>query len=136
MYKVKLATKSGPARYGWYNTNFSKHALVGLMQEMLDQITLYDMETVKELKGFEENAEGKMEGKSDNLVIATGLAMLGFKRYEYLRRDYLKPIITAQKVKPNYMVYTLDEVLDSIGKRRRNSYGPFGQQTGVGYPMS
>lgn len=136
LYKVKLATKSGPAKYGWYNTDTTKHALVGLMQEMFDQIALYDTETVMELKSFEETAEGKMEGKSDNLVIATGLAMLGFKRYEYLRRDYLRPAPIIVKEKPNYMTYTLDEILENINARRRKGYGPFQPQAGQGYPYA
>lgn len=134
LYKCKLETKSAPPKYGWYNTAFTKHALVGLMLEQLDQITLYGIQTVKELKGFEENAEGQMSGKEDNLVIATGLAMMGFKRFEYLRQEYMRPKVVVVKEKPNYMVYTLDEILENLAKRKYAIRGMFGPQVGQGYP--
>ncbi len=129
IYKRKYGTKTTPPQYGWNNSDLTKHAMIGMMQEMLDQITLYGIQTVKELKGFEENKEGKLEGKSDNLVIATGLGMMGLKRFEYLRKEYLKPIVQEQKEKPNYMTYSLDEILKNINTRKIPN-----TQVGAGYP--
>lgn len=134
IYKRKFATKTSPAVYGWNNSDTTKHALIGLMQGDLDQVTLYGMQTVKALKGFEETEDKKMEGKDDHLVIATGLAMLGLKKFEYLRGAHIpKPII--EKPKPNYMTYTLDEVLENIAKRKGYIGGLFGRQVGEGYPL-
>jgi len=132
IYKRKLATKASPAIYGWNNSDTTKHALIGLMQEDLDQIILHGVQTVKALKGFEET-EGKMGGESDHLVIATGLAMIGLKKFEYLRGAHIpKPVV--KKPKPNYMTYTLDEVLENIAKRKGYIGGLFGRQVGEGYP--
>lgn len=130
IYKRKLGTKSGPPSYGWMNSDTTKHALIGLMQEMMDQVTLYGMQTVKELKAFEETQEGKLSGKSDNLVIATGLAMLGLKRFEHLRKEYLRPVVITVKPKTNYMTYNLDDVLARLDKKNRKA----DMQVGEGYP--
>lgn len=135
IYKRKLGTKHSPPLYGWHNTDINKHALIGTMQEHLDEIRLYGTQTVKELKGFEETAEKKMQGKSDNLVIATGLAMLGLKKFEYLRRDFLTPKVEVKREKPNYMTYKLDDILNDIEKRRKGP-GLFGIQVGQGYPSA
>jgi len=133
IYKRKFATKLTPPIYGWHNTEANKHALVGIMQENLDQIVLYGAQTIKELKSYEETAEGKMTAKSDDLVIATGLAMIGLKRFEYLRNDYWAPNVETPQEKPNYMTYTLEEVLANIEKRRAQ-IGRYGRQAGIGYP--
>jgi hypothetical protein len=133
IYKRKFATAKTPAVYGWNNGDTTKHALVGLMLDNLDQITLYGIQTVKELKAFEETPEGKMQGKSDNLVIATGLAMLGLKKFDYLRQEYTRPKIEVVKEKPNYMTYTLESVLANIEERRKGIYG---NQAGPSYPYN
>jgi hypothetical protein len=133
IYKRKFATSKTPAVYGWNNGDTTKHALVGLILDNLDQVTLYGIQTVKELKAFEEDSEGKMKGKSDNLVIATGLAMLGLKKFDYLRQEYERPKVEVVKEKPNYMTYTLESVLQNIEERRRGIYG---HQAGPGYPYN
>jgi hypothetical protein len=132
LYKRKFATKITPAIYGWHNNESNKHALVGIMQESLDQVVFYGGQTVKELKSFEENAEGKMGAKSDDLVIATGLAMMGLRRFDYMRQDYWNPKAERKVNKPNYMTYTLDEVLANISQRKQliSKY----HQAGSGYP--
>jgi len=132
LYKRKFATKVTPAIYGWHNNESNKHALVGIMQESLDQVVFYGGQTVKELKSFEENAEGKMGAKSDDLVIATGLAMMGLRRFDYMRQDYWNPKAERKVNKPNYMTYTLDEVLANISQRKHliSKY----HQAGSGYP--
>lgn len=133
IYKRKFATKLTPAIYGWHNNETNKHALIGVMQESLDQLVLYGSQTVKELKSYEENAEGKMMAPNDDLVIATGLAMIGLRRFDYLRQDFWMPKPEAIYVKPNYMTYSLEEVLDNIAKRRGLIAG-YRNQAGVGYP--
>lgn len=131
IYKSKFATQSSPAKYGWWNSNISKHVLVGLILEEIPQTIFYGKQTVDELNSFEETPEGRLEGKSDNCVISTGLAMMGLKKYFYLRGTHIpKPV--EVKAKPNYMTYTLDEVLENISKRKQGgSY--FGNQVGIGY---
>jgi hypothetical protein len=132
LYKQKLGTKATQPKYGWYNSDTSKHALIGNMQEWLDEVKWYGKQTIGEFESFEETEKGKMEGDSDNIVIASGLAMLGYKKLEHLRQAYITPkVIESPKAKPNYLVFTLDEVLDNIG-RRHGFYSS--SQVGSGYP--
>lgn len=133
IYKRKYATATIPAIYGWNNNESNKHALVGIIQEGLDDIQLRGMQTVKELKGFEETPGGKMGGVHDDLVIATGLAMLGLRRYEYLREEFMTPKHNVTPIKRDYMTYTLDEVLENISERKKLITG-YRNQAGPGYP--
>lgn len=133
LFKRRYATRTSPPIYGWSNSETNKHALVGLMQEDLQELTFYGIQTVKELQSFEETAEGKLTGTKDDLVIAAGLGMMGMRRFAYLREEYMRPKQPiVEKVRPNYMSYTLEEVLDNISKRRRSLYER--DQSGQGYP--
>jgi hypothetical protein len=132
IYKRKLATKSTSPQYGWMNTNTTKHALVGVMQEELGQLSIYGSDTYSELTAFEETPSGKLEGQSDNLVIATGLALLGYKKFQHLRREEVDLPVAKVKSRPNYMTFTLESVLDSIKSRAYKNF--FGDQAGRGYP--
>jgi hypothetical protein len=124
LFKSKLATRVTPARFGWYNTRLTKHQIIGLMQEWLDQVSLYGLGTVKELKAFEETPEGDFKGRSDNLVIATGLAMMGLKRFSHLRTEYLTPRPALPEKPKSYMYYTFDEIMENLEKRRHASIFP------------
>ena len=133
IYKRSFGTKTTPPVYGWQNTQNTKHAAVGLAQETLSEITFYGLQTVKELKAFEEDAEGRLGAKSDNLVIATCLAILGLKKYEYLREKFLTPVTReVKKEKVNYLTYTLEDVLSRIKKNKGGSSTI--AQVGRGYP--
>lgn len=116
LYKRKYGTATTPPSYGWNNTQITKHAIVGLSQEMLNEVTLYGSQTVIEMKSFEENEEGKMSGSSDNLVIATNLAMLGLKKFEYLRENYKKPRIEPRPKEMKKFVRTFEAILGGIKK--------------------
>jgi len=83
---------------------------------MLNEVTLYGSQTVIEMKSFEENEEGKMSGSSDNLVIATNLAMLGLKKFEYLRENYKKPRIEPRPKEMKKFVRTFEAILGGIKK--------------------
>ncbi len=132
LYYYAKATTKHPAKYGWMNTNQKKHELVGMMQEMLDQFTFYDKKTIEEIQAFEEDEEERMGGKSDNLVIASGLAMLGCMKQAHFRTEYLLPRVEKPPKPDSYMYYTLDNVLASIAQQRRGqTYFP--RQSGVGY---
>ncbi len=133
IYKSKVGTATTPPKYGWYNTNFNKHQMIGLMQEWLDQVTVYGEQTTQELKAFEETEEGQLGGKSDNLVIATGLAMMGLKRFNYLRDEHNKP---APEVKPkrNYSATSLEEILKNLDDKRRWHKDFFGEQVNMNWP--
>lgn len=132
IFKRNFGTKTTQPIFGWQNTQNTKHAIVGIAQEMLPEIILYGMQTVKELKGFEEDTEGRMNGKSDNLVIATCLAILGLKKYEYLHKEYsVVPAPKVEKKKANYLTYTLEDVMARIKKNKGDSHLA---QVGRGYP--
>jgi hypothetical protein len=131
IYKRSFGTKTTEPIYGWNNTQTTKHAIVGVAQEMISDITFHGMQTVKELKAFEEDREGKMGAKSDNLTIATCLAILGLKKFEYLRKEFIKPKEEVKKhEKVNYMTYTLEDVLSRIKTNKSKSIA----QVGRGYP--
>jgi hypothetical protein len=129
LYKHKLGTANAQPKYGWQNTKTTKHMLVGTMQEHLGELTLYGKQTVAELEGFREVEEGKMEGKSDNLVIATGLALLGLLKQAHLRGGHL-PKLEQARPKRDYRVITFEEIIDSIRRKRVRS------QAGEGYPYA
>jgi hypothetical protein len=131
LYYYKRATTKSPAKYGWLNSQQHKQELVGGMQEMLDQYTFYDKKTVEEFQKFEEDVEGKMGAKSDNLVIAGGLGMLGCMKQIRFRTDYLTPPPPLKEKPSSYMYYTLDEALKSIEVLQRGS-GYFKPQVRIG----
>lgn len=131
LYYYKRATTKSPAKYGWLNSQQHKQELVGGMQEMLDQYTFYDKKTVEEFQKFEEDVEGKMGAKSDNLVIAGGLGMLGCMKQIRFRTDYLTPPPPLKEKPSSYMYYTLDEALKSIEVQQRGS-GYFKPQIRIG----
>jgi hypothetical protein len=133
LHKRKLATTGSPAQYGWMNNNSTKHALVGLIQEELDQIIIYGGSTQAELTSYEETPDGKLGSKSDNLVIAFGLALLGYKRFQHLRDSHLFRPAPPAKERPSYMTFSLDEILQNF-KQRRQGEGFFKNQVGRGYP--
>jgi hypothetical protein len=130
LFKRKNATKSAKAEFGWLNSQTSKHALVGAILEDLSELTIYGELTVGELKGFEENADGKMGGKSDNTVIAVGLGMLGLQKYLSQRKTFLTPLKVVEKINinRNYMYYSIDDILNSLPTKTPN------KQVGKGYP--
>jgi hypothetical protein len=87
------------------------------------------------LEGFEEDDHGTMGGASDNLVIALGLAMIGYKKFEHYRISYLAPPPPPiKKVIPNYMTYTLDDVLSNLNERRGSDR--MRNHIGLGYPYN
>lgn len=131
IFKRSYGTKTAQPIYGWQNTQNTKHAIVGAVQEMLPELTLYGIQTVKEMKAFEEDVEGRMRAKSDNLVIATCLTVLGLQKYSYLREQYLMPPPQKEIKKiTNYLTYTFEDVIARIDKRRKNNIA----QVGRGYP--
>lgn len=134
IYKIKYATGTSPAKYGWMNSRNSKHVLVGTMLETMDAITIYGKQTITELEGFEENENGTMEGDSDNLVIALGLAMLGYKKFEHYRLEYERPIVIVERPMRSYMTYTLEEVLDNLNERRGSDR--LRSHVGMSYPYN
>lgn len=118
LYKRRYGTKTTSPQYGWNNTDTTKHALVGVMQEMIDDVTFYGVQTVKELKKFEEDEKGKMGSDSDNLVIASGLGMLGLRKYEYLRKDFVKPRIVVKQNPVNYMQTSYEQIFEDLKKNK------------------
>lgn len=122
LYKRKYGTATTPPSYGWNNSQITKHAMVGLSQEMLGDIKLYGSQTVTEMKSFEEDEDGKMAGSSDNLVIATGLAMLGLKKFEYLRKEFVKPRVEVKVKEPKKFFVTFEAIMAGVKKKPKNNH--------------
>jgi len=65
---------------GFKTTGTSKPYIVGILQSLLPEITMYDEVTVDQLRGFGEREEGTLgnvEGANDDAVIALALACEG-----------------------------------------------------------
>jgi hypothetical protein len=103
IYQAKQAgaRTTGLARiktYGFTSTHASKYKLVGNIQSMLPDVTLYDEVTVDELHGFGEPEPGKMgnvEANHDDHVTALGLALEG------VQREIMYGVLSYDKVKVN-----------------------------------
>jgi len=137
IYKSKLATSGSKAKYGWQNTNQTKHFLIGMMIEDLPEVIIHGAQTEYELNSFEEQEDGKLQGDSDNCVIATGLSLLGLRKFEYMRGAHI-PKTVVQKAKVNYSDTSFDEIIGNLERRRGGSGYPglLGKQTGPGYPSA
>lgn len=135
IYKRKLGTSTQPPLYGWNNSDTAKHALIGLMQEELDSLYIHGQQTCNELLSFEEDANGRMGSRSDNLVIATGLMLLGMKKYSHYRDEYHKPQPSQKQAKPDYTLTSFEEIMENIRQRQRQ-IDLFTSQAGRGYPYN
>ena len=130
--REKIWKRSAPLSpkllYGWMNTRESKNALVGLMQELLyEGLTIYGNNTYEELCTFEEIAEGKMEGASDNLVIATGLAGIGLRQLDQYRFAHTIPLAKAPIPEDYKFELTYEMVMASLPKKQAQGL-PFERQ--------
>jgi hypothetical protein len=87
IYRQRLLQKSHitnrmakMSAHGFKTTSTSKPYLIGVLQSLLPEITLYDEPTVDQLRGFGERAEGDLgniESGHDDAVISLALACEG-----------------------------------------------------------
>lgn len=121
IYKQSRALSLNP-KYGWTNTQQTKHALVGIIKESLDDVIIYGNETYNQLANFGETPEGKLMGDRDDLVIAFGLACLGFKRFYHL---YAGPRHIGQRRDQSSTSYiTYEDIMSSIKSKNQTSLFP------------
>lgn len=130
IYKRTLPSRSGQTRYGYTTTEESKKALVGAILQLIDDgFTLYGLKTLDQMSKFEEDPEtGKLEAPEDGLVIALGMAAIGFYKYQrFAYRDLEEPQHTPSIdfEHTSFMFTTLDEMLSSIDGKNRKIQHPF-----------
>lgn len=127
IYKRKLGTATTPPLYGWLNNQQNKHSLIDTMQNGLNDLIIYDAKTISELMAFEEIEEGKFQGKSDNLVIATGLALIGLEKYSHLRGSHIPVPEEVVETPPKIWSYDFDDMMSRLKKRSDVNY--FGEMS-------
>jgi hypothetical protein len=120
IYKRRIPTgRFGKPIYGYATTQNSKAGLVGAIHECMQLgLSVYGKKTINELQTFEETPEGRLEGPSDNLVIALGLACIGYLKYERFKNPLHEPI-KKEPINPNdqnYMYFTFDEIFNRLNK--------------------
>ncbi len=119
IYKRALPSKAGKPSYGFYTGENSKKELIGSIHESLESgIILYGEKTIREMREFEE-IDNKMGADEDGLVIALGLACLGFFKYSRFKYKPLKidkPLSALEAVNQNLMYYTFDDIFKNFPK--------------------
>ena len=122
LYKKVLPSKSGIVKYGYQTTEESKKALVGAIKQGLDSgMIIHGLKTIEEMSKFEEDPETeKLEAPEDGLVIALGLACIGYYKYERYKIEQLedeptRPTQTWEGV--NLMYTTFEDIMESIKRK-------------------
>ena len=120
VYK-KAIPKYGTIKYGFITNENSKHELVGAITELFElELTIYGKLLLDELHEFSEDAETKkMQGPSDNRVIALGLACVGYMRYERYKKD--RPtLVTKSNVLPyRDRMCTFESIFKNLNDKRK-----------------
>jgi len=130
IYKRHLPVHGGKIKYGFHTTEDTKCELVGAINTTFDTgLVLHGTTLVQEMKAFSEDPKtGQLGAKSDNRVIALGLACIGYIRYERF-----KSIDLPKREKKVYqpgsgMIIRFDEVLKNIEEQRQRKMGYFPNQ--------
>lgn len=131
IYKKILPSKSGQVRYGFQTTEESKKLLVGSIKQLLEMgMSLYGIKTLTEMSKFEEDPDTeKLSAPEDGLVIALGLASIGYFKYERYafkikEAEIPKPKITHEGV--NYMYFTFEDMMERLKRQEQSTV--FGSQ--------
>lgn len=129
IYKRVLPSRSGTTKYGFQTTEESKKQLVGAIKQFIETgFTLYGQKTLTELSKFEEDPDtGRMEGPEDGLVIALGLASIGYFKYgRYAHQILEEPQRTERETYEgvNLMFYTFEDLMDRLKKQEPLSMFP------------
>lgn len=123
IYKRHTGLRNGKPSYGYMTTQTSKPALVGAIRECLGMgLVIYGSDTVNEMKSFEEDSRGKMGSRSDNLVIALGMACVGAIHYARYKKDMPIPEHSEENRGTNFMYYTFDDCF--LPKKKEDSLLP------------
>ena len=135
IYRQRLPSKASSVNKmlrasttGFKTTSTSKPYLIGVLQSLLPEITLYDEVTVDQLRGFGEREEGTLgnvEGSNDDAVIALGLASEGILK---LRIRYPsmgdEPKPSYPRIEPNKTIVDFEDIFSRMpsprGEWRKN----------------
>ena len=128
IFKRSTPLHSEP-KYGWQTSELTKPKMMGLFNELLEEgVTIYSKRLQSALEGFEEYADGKMEGKEDHLVIAAALVGVGLRKQEMYRHVKPEIIINPKEeflriANSNLMSMSYDEIM-----KRKSPTGLFKNQ--------
>lgn len=122
IYRTRSPFKSGTldpvkrANAVGFKTTFStKYFLIGVLQKLLPELTLYDEVTVDQLRGFGESEEGQLgnvEVGHDDAVIALALACEGLLKMR-LRYPVMPAPIERAKAPPSTVI-DFDDIFSRI----------------------
>ena len=116
IFKRAIPSHSEP-KYGWQTSDITKPRMTGLFNELLEEgVTIYSKRLQQALEGFEEYADGKMEGKEDHFVIAACLCGVGLRKQEMHRHTLPSIIINPrelalERANSSQMTMTYDEIM-------------------------
>lgn len=102
LYKRTIPNGKGKVKYGYYTSNEGKHGIVGAVHQIIEEgVTIHSQTLKDEVDIFQEDPKtGELGSKSDNKVIAFGLACIGIQRYARHRKiDLPKPQPKAERPK-------------------------------------
>lgn len=126
-YPLSLIYKDPKSRgeRGFKTTLQSKYKLVGILQRMLPTLTLYDLGTVDELRGFGEtdlDTLGNLYAEHDDRVIALALACVGLQRLSLMHGAGTEVGVDTKeegvKARPSNVV-DLGDILSRLPTRKR-----------------
>ena len=127
IYKRTLPSRSGQIRYGFNTNEESKQQLIGSIKEALETgLILYGDKTIQEMLRFEEDPEtGKLSAPEDGLVIALGLACIGYFKYHRYKNDLTTKEPQKQDLSnTNYMYFTFDDLMERLKPKHQHSIFP------------
>ncbi|MGW8178091.1 MAG: hypothetical protein ACWGQW_04760, partial [bacterium] len=104
---------------GFKTSSTNKYLLIGILQNLIDELTLYDEITVDQLRGFGEREEGRLgniESGHDDSVMALALACEGILK---LRLRYPPMVeVSASPKPPPATVIDFDDIFSRIRPRQ------------------
>lgn len=132
IFKRSVTAKS--IKYGWQTTNITKPQIAGLTNEMLEEGLVIHSTTLRDaMLSFEEDVEGKMEGKEDHYVIACMLACLGLRKKEVIRTTRPDLIIVKPKTDLDKVDYTQSSFEDIMSRIRPQGHSQLFRRQVGGY---
>ena len=121
---------------GFVTSGTSKYRLIGILQNMLSEITIHDDMTIEEIRGFTETSMGTMTNKDaehDDRVIALALCAIGILKERRMgviaELEAIKKSSVVGDLLPQGFRVTFEDIVGSIKKAKDKNKDFFGNQS-------